>query len=269
MLIWEHAHILRDDETVEQLTYTSKCPHCGTLLTTLRKNIRKEKPFDGGSLTGTEDMTGACMLCGWWVIRSTSVSSNSIQFTSETYAAVASLKNLDLSDLSTPIAEIQSFLAAKYEARFDLHPRLFEQTVASVLVPEGFTSRVTGYTKDGGIDVIFDGPNGELIGIQVKRYRNNISVGLIREFTGALVMAGLTKGIFVTTSGFTRDAREGASAATERDYRIELIDAERFFNALELVQRRCYQDKEELIASIGTPYLQRISLTNVLKPSEP
>lgn len=269
MSIWKHADSLRDDETVKQLADTKQCPHCKTPLTKLRENINREKPNDGGSLTGMAYNAKFCMLCGWWVINSTLVRSTSFDFNSDKLAAVASLKNLDLSDLSIPIEDIRSFLTAKYDELQHLHPRLLEQTVASVLVPEGFTSLVTGYTKDEGIDAIFYSPNGNETGIQVKQSKNKIGVEQIREFTGALVMRGITEGAFVTTSDYTRGAKKGAKEATKRGYTIELYNAERFYEALKLYQRRRYQDKEELIASIGTPNLRLIDSTHVLKPSEP
>jgi hypothetical protein len=42
------------------------------------------------------------------------------------------LKKLDLSDLRQPLDEVRSYLAAKYDERFRIHPRLFEQVVGSV-----------------------------------------------------------------------------------------------------------------------------------------
>ena len=54
-----------------------------------------------------------------------------------TLAAAGRLKNLDLNNIDVPVAEVRSYLAAKYEGRFVLHPRKFEETVASVFADFG------------------------------------------------------------------------------------------------------------------------------------
>ena len=267
--IWKHGDCLRNLRHLDGRLNVSACPHCKTTLTDLKssddwsnhpKSVMSN--FDRRQLT-----VAACLVCGWWKMQSTDTSSNSSYINTTHYAAIAVLKNLDLMDLTSPIAEIQSFLTAKYQVRFDVHPRLFEETAASVLVPEGFSSRVTAYTRDGGIDAVFDGPQGQLIGVQVKRYSSNIGVECIREFAGALLIGGHTQGIFVTTSRFTSDAKAAAEAATERGHRVELIDADRFYDALKLTQTRRYEDKEDLLSSIGEPTLQRVGGSSVYKPA--
>jgi restriction system protein len=52
---------------------------------------------------------------------------------------------------------------------------MFEETVASVFRSLGYDATVTAYSGDGGIDVILH-KGEERIGVQVKRYRNSISV---------------------------------------------------------------------------------------------
>lgn len=61
----------------------------------------------------------------------------------------------------------------------------------------------TAYSNDGGIDVVLE-HEGKKHGVQVKRYKNKISVGEIRAFAGALLLNGLPSGIFVTTSDYQR-----------------------------------------------------------------
>ena len=92
-------------------------------------------------------------------------------------------RNLNLSDLTLPIQEVRDFLTANFESRFTVHPRLFEETVASVFRDLGYEVIVTGYSTDDGIDVILE-RGGETIGVQVKRWKNSIKVGQIRELVG-------------------------------------------------------------------------------------
>lgn len=269
MSIWVHAHGILDLGTIQRLATVQRCPYCRSFLSLLKDARTDERSRDGGSLTGEDFKVAACPVCGWWRVRKTKGWSTSWEFRTKTHAAVAALRNLDLMDLSVPLEEIRSFLAANYDVRFAINPRRFEETVASVLVPEGFTSRVTAYTKDGGLDAIFDGPTGEVIGVEVKRHKGTIGVALIRAFTGALVVHGITRGVFVTTSRFSRDARLAADAANERGYGIELLDAPRFLEALELTQRQFYKDTGEFLHSIGEPDLQLVGEFQIDIPSDP
>lgn len=93
---------------------------------------------------------------------------------------------------------------------------------------------VTSYSNDGGIDA-FLMKDDETIGVQVKRYGKQIEVEQIRALAGALVLKGLTKGIFVTTSTFRSGAKKAIGEYKYRGYKIELIDADRFLSMLERV----------------------------------
>ena len=92
-------------------------------------------------------------------------------------------------------------------------PRFFENLVMDVLAKMGYgtSSVVTRYVRDGGIDgVIFEDKLGlGKINVQAKRYAagNNIGLEEIQRFAGALGRH-TTKGIFITTSDYTRDARD-------------------------------------------------------------
>jgi restriction system protein len=98
---------------------------------------------------------------------------------------------------------------------------------------------VTAYSGDDGVDMILDAPAGK-IGVQVKRYSGAIAVSQIRELTGALVVNGLTKGMFVTTSGFQSGAARTAEMSARHGDPIELYDADRFFDALQIAQRTAF-----------------------------
>jgi len=158
-----------------------------------------------------------------------------------TYGAVGSLRELDLRDQSIPIAEIRAYLAAKYDARFAIDPWKFEEVVASVYQDLGYNARVTARSGDDGIDVILDGPDDSVIGIQVKRYSGRISVEQIRSLAGALLLNGITRGVFVTTSTFQSGAHTTVERFCLQGMPIELVDAERFYDALGLAQRTRYK----------------------------
>lgn len=100
-------------------------------------------------------------------------------------------------------------------------PEFFEHLVMDVLASMGYgtSSVVTRYVRDGGIDgIIFEDKLGlGRINVQAKRYAtgNNIGLDEVQRFAGALDGHHTTKGIFITTSDYTKDAREYVKAATK------------------------------------------------------
>ena len=97
-------------------------------------------------------------------------------------------------------------------------PREFENLVVKLLQSMGYggelrdAAKVTPYSRDGGIDgVIKEDVLGlDLIYIQAKRYRreNLVSEGAVKEFAGTLQAIPANKGVFITTSSYTKGARK-------------------------------------------------------------
>jgi restriction system protein len=89
-------------------------------------------------------------------------------------------------------------------------------------------ARALGGSGDGGMDgVIHQDPLGlERVYIQAKRYKdgNNVGANDVRGFVGALNIHRANKGVFVTASQFTPEARKAADGATVQ---VVLIDGER------------------------------------------
>ena len=166
------------------------------------------------------------------------------------WGACAQLKNLDLRNVSTPLEEVKQYLVAKYQDRFDLNPRLYEEVVGSVFKSLGYSVVVTGYQNDGGIDMVLSSSGEDSIEVQVKRYRGKIEVEQIRAFAGALILSGHTSGIYVTTSTYRSGALEAATQFGAKGIPIKLIDAPRFYDALKLSQREPYEDYEEFYYEI-------------------
>lgn len=95
-------------------------------------------------------------------------------------------------------------------------PRAFENLVVLLLQHMGYGGEVkqsgivTPHTNDGGIDGIIkeDVLGFGRIHIQAKRYAQSSSVGRpeIQSFVGALAVAQSNKGVFITTSSFSKGA---------------------------------------------------------------
>lgn len=115
----------------------------------------------------------------------------------------------------------------------DAAPAFLERVVVNLLVAMKYgdgdaeMSRVTGRSGDGGIDGVIkeDALGLDEVYVQAKKYAkgNNVGEGDLRNFAGAIDAAGTTKGVFVTTSGFTQSARDYVKRSPKR---IVLIDGE-------------------------------------------
>ena len=97
-------------------------------------------------------------------------------------------------------------------------PAFFERLVMDLLEKMGYggelmnRGEVTGQTGDEGIDGIIreDALGFEQIYVQAKRWamEHAVSEPDIQQFAGALMGKGATKGLFITTSRFSKKARE-------------------------------------------------------------
>ena len=112
-------------------------------------------------------------------------------------------------------------------------PAFLEQVVVDLLIAMGYgkgdaaMGRVTGRSGDGGIDgkIREDALGLDEVYVQAKKYAdgNTVGEGEVRNFAGAIDAAGTTKGVFVTTSGFTSSAKDYVARSPKR---IVLIDGE-------------------------------------------
>lgn len=120
--------------------------------------------------------------------------------------------NIIISDINE---EIKKFFKKYPHKLYDIHPRKFEELVASILEDLGFEVELTKATRDGGRDIIASIKNAVtnfLSYIECKRYSsdNKIDVGIIRQVQGVHYTLKPAKSIIVTTSFFTKDAQEEA-----------------------------------------------------------
>lgn len=114
-----------------------------------------------------------------------------------------------------------------------LSPAFFEKLVVELLVKMGYggsikdAGRAIGKRGDEGIDgtIKEDKLGLDIIYIQAKKWQAGNVVGRpeLQKFVGALAGQGAKKGIFITTSSFTREALE---YAPKNETKIVLIDGQ-------------------------------------------
>lgn len=111
-------------------------------------------------------------------------------------------------------------------------PSFFEKLVVELLVKMGYggsikeAASVVGKSGDAGIDGIIkeDKLGLDAIYIQAKRWDGVVGRPEIQKFVGALDGQKARKGIFITTSGFTKDALDYAKNTSVK---VVLIDGQR------------------------------------------
>lgn len=110
-------------------------------------------------------------------------------------------------------------------------PNFFERLVVELLVNMGYggtrhdAGQAVGRSGDEGIDGIIkeDRLGLDVIYLQAKRWENTVSRPEIQKFAGALQGKRAKKGVFITTSDFSKEARDFAAAI---DNKLILIDGE-------------------------------------------
>jgi restriction system protein len=111
-------------------------------------------------------------------------------------------------------------------------PRFFERVVVDLLLAMGYggsdfdAGRIVCKRGDGGIDGIIneDKLGLDAIYIQAKRWNGTVGRPTVQEFAGSLAGQKARKGVLITTSHFSSDAREYAERLLEM--KIVLLDGE-------------------------------------------
>lgn len=133
--------------------------------------------------------------------------------------------------ISDAISEIKATVVSELrESLKNVSPAFFESIVLDVLHKMGYgTSRTdlirVGGTGDGGIDgvISLDRLGLEKVYVQAKRWQQNVGGPEIQAFYGALAGQRATKGVFITTSSYTKAAIDFARQVEK----IVLIDGDK------------------------------------------
>lgn len=134
--------------------------------------------------------------------------------------------------LQSAYAALRKELAAEVIDRLlKCSPEFFEHVVVELLVAMGYGGSLQdagqriGKSGDGGIDGIIkeDRLGLDAIYIQAKRWQGCVGRPEIQKFVGALQGQRARKGVFMTTSGFSSEAREYVAHI---DTKVVLLDGE-------------------------------------------
>jgi len=175
-------------------------------------------------------------------------------------------------DRETPVELLESaYQGINYALAEDLlkaikecSPGFFERLVIDLLLKIGYggsrkdAGEAIGRSGDEGVDGIIkeDKLGLDVIYVQAKRWEGTVGRPVIQGFVGALHGKKANKGVFITTSNFSKDAREYTSSigtkiilidgeelaslmiennigvSTDRSYEIKRIDSDYFSDEL-------------------------------------
>ncbi len=134
--------------------------------------------------------------------------------------------------LESSFQDIKKTLAQELLSKIKMcSPTFFERMVIELLVSMGYggsrsdAGKAIGRSGDEGIDGIIkeDKLGLDVIYVQAKRWENVVGRPEIQKFVGALAGQGAKKGIFITTSKFSNEAKE---YIPRNETKIVLIDGE-------------------------------------------
>ena len=145
-----------------------------------------------------------------------------------------------------------TFSDPQLEELLRLAPSEFEEMVTRLLILLGYRAQQTQISRDGGIDIWAEDERPFGVGrviVQCKRYASDNAVGepVVRELFGLVHAHGVSKGMLLTTSTFTTDARR---FAVEKP--IELIDGLKLLGILKSVEQQGHVAKPHSTPSLAT-----------------
>ncbi len=164
--------------------------------------------------------------------------------------------------LENAYEDLRSNLASEILQRLKVsQPSRFEKTVVELIVRMGYggslrdAGQAIGRSGDEGIDGIIkeDRLGLDVIYVQAKRWEGTVSRPEIQKFAGALQGQRAKKGIFITTSDFTKEAVEYAARI---DNKIILIDGEQLAQLMIDYNIGVTPDKSYEIKRVDSDYFE-------------
>jgi restriction system protein len=133
--------------------------------------------------------------------------------------------------IDTALAEIVDDLRSTLLERIGASsPLFFERLVLRLLTKMGYAGKLgraehAGQSGDGGIDGILylDRLELERVYVQAKRWQGSVGASVVRDFAGSMDAEGATKGVILSTSHFTKEARAYVQKSPKA---IRLVDGQ-------------------------------------------
>jgi hypothetical protein len=169
----------------------------------------------------------ACSGCGWWESEDCTLQITGKHYDAYVFCRRGLLREFDISAVDTPLSALRRHLAKTSSDIRQVSPTILERLVRDILAEHlNCEVRHVGGPGDGGIDLLAVDAD-QPWAIQVKRRGASVEterVSAVREFVGALVVASIRRGIFVTTAPRFSAASESTATAASRSLSIDEVD---------------------------------------------
>jgi hypothetical protein len=241
---WSGEHETRRPETF------TCCPYCSSKLTKLEPDI-----WMGGPQNAHADPE-FCTNCGWWTLSAAFVDhSSTYEWCSQT---IAELVRYDITGLEIPTRLLVEYLSTHFDDIYLISPRKMEMIVQDIYRDHlNCQVELTASTRDGGKDLICVDTDNQKFLVEVKRYNRTrkVGIGIIQRFAGVLLLEGVSRGIVVTTSDYTKAALESAKKIyekTEETLQMELKTEHDLLAWLKAINTRYNEERGiESISFVG------------------
>ncbi|MGI4803595.1 MAG: restriction endonuclease, partial [Janthinobacterium lividum] len=213
---------------------TANCPNCNNPFKKY-ENKRLDSIKIKEKLYDSINLLFFCYKCGWWQLRQEFDFENNSKI-NWAYQYHSILDTIDIASNEVEIDNLKKHLLSNWSDRRFIAASKAEELVRDILKEHlscdvfYTTSKVN--TPDGGIDLYICYDNTSIkTAVQVKRRVNREieSIHEVRNFVGAMVIAGFQKGIFVTTAErFTRNTYQVPQKLklTQTRLELDLIDGD-------------------------------------------
>jgi restriction system protein len=142
-------------------------------------------------------------------------------------------------------------------------PKFFESLVVDLLVAMGYggsrkdAGQAVGQSGDGGIDGIIkeDKLGLDAVYIQAKRWENTVGRPVVQAFAGSLMGKRANKGVMITTSKFSQDARDYVKNIERK---IVLIDGDTLSQLMIEYDIGVYEVSSYVVKKINTDYFDEL-----------
>lgn len=210
-----------------------RCVYCDTPLV---ESSESQFPEEQDTSIDTCCFIGAtCCRCGWIKRKWTSWHTDMPGINSGRWITQRGLKKFNLSDPRIAIKELASHINRNYSDIYNINPRRFEELIAGVFAEQGWKTRLTKSTRDGGVDIyLLEESSGKQAIVECKRFRGKVGIALVDRLLGVQLAEGIETAYFVTSSEFTSRAekRVNSPQIAKFGFQLNLIDAEELTKAL-------------------------------------
>lgn len=145
---------------------------------------------------------------------------------------IYSQEDFDPDDAFTAFTRVEQIImdiAQNRELIYNISPREFEEVIERVLQDEGFETKLTQQTRDGGCDIIatkYEMGKQVVLYIECKRYgrQNAVGVNIVRSLYGVQLADKINKVILATTGHVIRDLENATDQSDKKTVVLKLFN---------------------------------------------